>query len=333
MKLGILIGRFQVPEPHEGHRFLVRQIQRECDEVLILFGSANRPRSVKNPYTYLERMRAMKQHFPRVSVAPLNDYKYSDAQWMADVAATITHMCVQIGLELDVPVDTIEPVLYGHHKDGNDYLHWFPQYQYVNINSDIDISGTEIRNTCKALLPQSVQQDMQYFAQEAIRFKDYPYAESLNFNCADPVLECNGHILVVQRGGLPGVGNWALPGGFKNHNETFQDCAIRELLEETNVRVPEKVLRGSIVASRLFDSPTRGFGIPRNTLAVHIVIKPNPDGSMPRVSAGDDAQAGSARWVPINVLLNEYRMHDDHSDIVSVMTRTNPVIAYANPTI
>ena len=65
-----------------------------------------------------------------------------------------------------------------------------------------------------------------------------------------------------------------------NSNETFLDCAVRELIEETNIRVPEKVLRGSIVKTELFDSPKRSFGIPRNTLAVYFRINPDPDGGV-----------------------------------------------------
>lgn len=325
MKLGILIGRFQVPEMHEGHRFLVREIQSQCDKVLILFGSANRTRSVKNPFTYRERAEATKRLFPEVICAPLNDYPYNDSQWMADVAATIDHVVDILCKENDIcPV----PILYGHHKDGNDYLKWFPQFEYVNINSEIDISGTEVRNSHKHLLPESVQIDMEYFAKEKDMFKNYPFPEALNINCGDAVLECSGHILLIKRGRSPGMGNWALPGGHKNTNETFLQCALRELVEETNIRIPERVLIGSIERTYLFDSPTRSSGIPKSTLAVHIVVKPDPNGSLPRANGQDDAV--ETRWVPISDILNKYRMHDDHGDIISEMTGVMPKIAFAN---
>jgi len=323
--LGVLIGRFQVPEMHEGHRYIIHRMLEQCDEVLVLFGSANRARSVKNPYTYQERKKSAMQYFPEIHTAPLNDYLYNDSQWMADVAATIEAVRSQISYDFE---DSVKVLLYGHHKDGNDYLNWFPQYEYVNINSDIDISGTEVRNSIMHMLPETVQADMQYFAKERETFRSYPYPEALNICCGDAVVECLGHILLIKRKSTPGAGNWALPGGHKNTNETFLQCAVRELYEETNLRVPEPVLLGSIKSTRLFDNPKRSSGIPKLTLAVHMVVKPNPDGSLPRANGSDDA--AETRWVPIADVLNKYHLHDDHGDIISEMTGVKPLMAINN---
>lgn len=325
MKLGVLIGRFQVPEMHEGHRFLVREMLEQCDEVLVLFGSANRAKSVKNPFSYPERAQAAKKLFPKIWVAPLNDYLYNDSQWMADVAATIEALKVLVQQKHNTKV---EVVLYGHQKDGNDYLNWFPQFEYVNVNSEILISGTQIRESFLHLLPQSVQDDFNYFEKERKQFLSYPYPDSLNICCGDAVVECLGHVLLIQRKWAPGAGNWALPGGHKHTQETFLDCAIRELYEETNLRVPEKVVRGSIRGTKLFDSPKRSSGIPKLTQAVHIVLKPDQDGSLPRARGQDDAQ--QTRWVPIAECLNSYQLHDDHGDIISQMTGVQPNLAFVN---
>ena len=151
--------------------------------------------------------------------------------------------------------------------------------------------------------------------------------ETLNFNCSDAVLECQGHVLLIQRKFAPGAGAWALPGGFRNQRETFLDCAIRELMEETNVRIPEKVLRGSIVKTELFDSPNRSFGIPRNTMAVYMRISPNPDYTLPRANGSDDAAL--CKWVPLTDALNNIEMYDDHKDIISKVTGVNPMPAFA----
>ena len=325
MKLGVLIGRFQVPEMHEGHRFLVREMLEQCDQVLVLFGSSNRPRSVKNPFTYQERATAAQRLFPSIWTAPLNDYLYNDSQWMADVAATIKDAEVEFSFKFG---EQPEVVLYGHHKDGNDYLKWFPQYEYVNVNSDVDVSGTEVRNSFSHLLPKQVQLDMQYFAKERETFSRYPYPGCLNICCGDAVVECLGHVLLIQRKFTPGAGNWALPGGHKNTDETFLQCALRELKEETNIRVPDAVLLGSIKATRLFDNPKRSSGIPKLTQAVYIVLKPNPDGSLPRANGGDDAAL--TRWVPISDALNLLKLHDDHGDIISEMTGVKPLRASNN---
>ena len=43
------------------------------------------------------------------------------------------------------------------------------------------------------------------------------------------------HILLVERGIEPYKGCWALPGGFLQMDETMEECAMRELAQETNV--------------------------------------------------------------------------------------------------
>lgn len=45
----------------------------------------------------------------------------------------------------------------------------------------------------------------------------------------------NDSILLVQRAFEPGKGEWGLPGGFLELNETLEEGACRELKEETNL--------------------------------------------------------------------------------------------------
>jgi bifunctional NMN adenylyltransferase/nudix hydrolase len=148
--------------------------------------------------------------------------------------------------------------------------------------------------------------------------------------CGDAIVECAGHIPLVRRLRAPGRNNWALPGGHKNNNETSFECVIRELMEETNLRVPEKILRGSVVSQRLFDSPYRGCGsIPKSTLAVHFKIGLDHDGKFPRISPADDAL--EAVWTPISDALNRKSLHDDHAGIISEMCNVMPIPAHKNP--
>ena len=42
-------------------------------------------------------------------------------------------------------------------------------------------------------------------------------------------------VLLIRRGNEPYKDHWALPGGFMDMDETLEQCAIRELKEETNI--------------------------------------------------------------------------------------------------
>lgn len=48
---------------------------------------------------------------------------------------------------------------------------------------------------------------------------------------------CGKGVLVIRRGHEPGKGKWALPGGFLELGETWQEGCARELFEETGLKI------------------------------------------------------------------------------------------------
>lgn len=321
MKTGIFIGRFQ--PIHQGHIHAIGIAASQVDKLYILIGSANACRSIRNPWTYDERVNMIRSklwstRISNVELVPLNDHPYNDTQWIADIRATVDHYGMGT------------PILFGHMKEGNAYLNWFPDWKFKDIEAQYNVHATGIRQrmyeTDSPEMPRTVKDDFKYYENETARFANYPFPETLNFNCGDAVIECQGHVLLIRRKFAPGAGAWALPGGFKNRDESFLDCAVRELQEETNIRVPEKVLRGSIVKTELFDSPARSFGIPRNTLAVYFRVSPNPDGSLPRANGADDA--AECKWFPLTQVLNTLELYDDHAAIISKVTGVVPMPAF-----
>ncbi len=142
------------------------------------------------------------------------------------------------------------------------------------------------------------------------QFASLPYPPT--FQTVDAVVVQSGHVLLVRRRAMPGKGLWALPGGFVHPTETLRSAMMRELREETRLKIPEPVLRGSIRAHQVFDYPKRSLRGRTFTQAYFIMLA---DGPLPPVKGGDDAL--KARWFPISEVAQMSAMlFEDHYDIL-----------------
>jgi bifunctional NMN adenylyltransferase/nudix hydrolase len=119
-------------------------------------------------------------------------------------------------------------------------------------------------------------------------------------------------VLLVRRRAEPGKGLWAFPGGFVDKNENLQSAVIRELHEETRLKLPAPVLRGSIKSREVFDHPERSL---RGRTITHAYYFEFPSGELPPVKGGDDAE--HAQWIPISEAMEmEEQFFEDHFHIL-----------------
>ena len=58
-------------------------------------------------------------------------------------------------------------------------------------------------------------------------------------DCIVITKEAEPKVLLIERGDEPFKGCWAFPGGFMDMDETTEQCAIRELEEETGLQVSD----------------------------------------------------------------------------------------------
>src|SRR3990167_2937436 len=78
-KVGVIVGRFQVPELHAGHRYLVETAIKQCDHVLVVLGHTE-TLSERNPFSKKARHAMLKASYPKIQLAAIND-ELSDEQW------------------------------------------------------------------------------------------------------------------------------------------------------------------------------------------------------------------------------------------------------------
>lgn len=261
----------------------------------------------------------------RVTIEPLLDHPYNNNKWIQQVQNT-----VDLTVDLTTPDEkNLKIGLIGNHKDnGAWYLDIFPRWKdFLEVESYHNpnkigkqvLSATEIREkffegyTEEYIkhIPQSVRKVMDCFREferksysklvdEFNFLKKYKkqwkgLAHPVQFITVDAIVTQGGHILLVKRGANPGKGLWALPGGFKNADETSKQAIIRELKEETNIGLPQELLESLVMNQHpiVFDDPKRSL---RGTTVTHVFyLKTRLDKKhkLATLKAGDDARKAS----------------------------------------
>ncbi|WP_372396442.1 bifunctional nicotinamide-nucleotide adenylyltransferase/Nudix hydroxylase [Azospirillum sp. HJ39] len=341
----VFIGRFR--PLHLGHLAVMRQALALGRHLILLVGSSRQARSHRNPFRFEEVRACILGAIPpeehgRIAILPLID-RYNDLEWIRDVQAAVQDVIHGVVGQHHRPADGPGPAvgLIGHSKDRSSYcLRMFPQWGAVDCANVGGISATPIRDAYfadaaaaleawKDALPANVAAFMADFAHGAdyrrlaeesayiARYKAgwaaAPYPPT--FLTVDAVVVLSGHVLLVERRALPGRGLLALPGGFVGRHERIKDAMIRELREETRLKVPAGFLEGGIRASRIFDHPYRSSRGRTVTQAFLIQLKATEEG-FPKVRGGGDAK--SARWMPMAEIDPEH-MFEDHFHIIQTL--------------
>jgi bifunctional NMN adenylyltransferase/nudix hydrolase len=270
-----------------------------------------------------------------ISIKPVADFIYEDGQWITEVGALVAAEAKRLNAQ---KIGVI-----GYDKDHSSYyLNYFPHWSFIEAPQfpprGETVDATKIRNLMFAddlsfissVVPDVVygeivnfterpefcqlKEDWDYINEYKRAWAAAPYAPT--FVTTDAIVVQSGHVLLVQRGMAPGRGLWAMPGGFLDGTERLEDGVIRELREETRLKVPEKVLKGSIVSREVFDEPDRSS---RGRTVTHaFLFKLDDAAKLPLVKGGDDAAV--ARWFPLSTFCEmQDLMFEDHWHIINRM--------------
>jgi bifunctional NMN adenylyltransferase/nudix hydrolase len=326
----VFIGRLQPPT--RAHEQIIRTALSLSQKVIVVLGSSNSARTLRNPFTFEERSAMVLSMFDvaeqaRILFVAQDDHTYQDQKWLVTLQQNVKHMILSHipGNSERVTLHGVSDVnigLIGHSKDETSYyLNLFPGWGNENVSALKGVDATAVRDAYFDQHPEQIDPAMvhptvmatlakftatdayQTLVQERAFVRKYqqqwansPYPPT--FVTGDACVTSSGYVLMIKRAAMPGKGMWALPGGFINQREKILDGVIRELREETRIKVPEPVLRGSIVKSGVYDDPHRSSRGRTITHAYHIKL-PNTT-TLPKVKGGDDA--AEAQWVKLSDL-------------------------------
>jgi bifunctional NMN adenylyltransferase/nudix hydrolase len=325
----IVIGRFQ--PFHLAHKQLLDKAYEIASRVIIILGSHQAAQTSKNPWTSQERIDMIVSGLSddqnsRTTFLPVRDYLYNENAWLSEIQQKVK----------TVTSNSKSIVLIGHIKDdSSSYLNTFPQWEFAETTTRMDLSATDIRHTLFTSenmdslkkLPEKVLSYLLTWMETPayLRLKEeYKYLQDykacwavapypVTFVTADAVVIKSGHVLVVKRGGNPGKGLVALPGGFVNQNESLDAACLRELKEETKIKVSTDKLIAARQANHVFDHPQRSLR--GRTITHAYLFDLGKEGDLPGVKGSDDAEL--AFWMPIgDVYSNEATFFEDHRDII-----------------
>lgn len=322
--LMVYIGRFQ--PLHNGHINTIRLALQKTRRLIILVGSHQAVSTSRNPWTSEERMAMIRgaldeEEYNRCLVAGLEDFTYNDEKWVKRIKEIVQGFKAIYSSGGKIGIT-------GFDKDSTSYyLKLFPDWE-TSLKPQIErIGATEIRNAyfdhgtvLTDVLPSNVAKflidfkgDERYaylkaehdYCKECRAVTQGDAAFPVIIHTVDNVVESKGgNILLVKRGGQPGVGRWALPGGHINLDETLIQAAARELVEETGVSAE------GLVRQHTFDDPNRSNRGRCITTAFHWKLDQHI-----AARAGDDA-ADVCWMTQAEIQRRRSEIHEDHYHII-----------------
>ncbi len=310
---------------HKAHQALVMNALEVSDRAVIVVGSKENTLSARNPFPASQRQRMITDSLDartleRIDFVQVHDHLYNHRNWVSELRQAVEK----------TTSDSDSITLVGHNKDASSaYLSDFPDWTPTALPIHLEgLSATHVRqwlyedqhSELASHVPegtlaflehyittdeyQRMLKEYHYIKEYRAAWADSPYPPI--FVAVDKVITYSDYVLLIRRGGYPGHGLWALPGGFLNADETIEAAARRELREETGLNGEYLSYRGQ----KVFDHPQRSQLGRMITHAFHYEAS-----SMPRAIAGDDA--ADVRWFPIHKLANiRSQLFDDHFHIL-----------------
>jgi bifunctional NMN adenylyltransferase/nudix hydrolase len=213
--VGVVVGRFQVPSLHEGHRLLIGTALWNHKRVIVFVGTSPVVLSKNDPFNFAIRAGMISEEFSTVKIVPIRD-EFNKTLWSQKLDNLIqTH----VG-------DCSNVILYGSRNSFIDVYNG--NYKTKIIPSVGDLSATKIRKELSSIIKNNVD-----FRDGIIYATQNQY--DICYATVDmAVLKKEGNTVKLLLGKKPNSKYWVMPGGFSDVNSnSYEEDASREIFEET----------------------------------------------------------------------------------------------------
>ena len=212
--VGVVIGRFQVDDLHEGHLNLLSTVEQSHSRLIIFIGLSSCKCTYNNPLDFESRRAMLQIHYPKATILYIKDV-HDDLFWSKDLDNKISGL---LG-----PGQTV--CLYGSRDSFIPYYHGkLPVRELVQ---ETYFSGTEVRK--QVAIRSNSSRDFRAGAIWALG-NQYP---SPNFTIDVAIFDDNFTRILLGR--KVKETKYRLIGGFIQNSEKISDAVAREALEETHL--------------------------------------------------------------------------------------------------
>lgn len=220
MRVGVVVGRFQVPDLHEGHKRLIQFVGTQCDQLVILVGTSPAVPTRRNPLDFPTRYQMLRTAFPGALVWPIED-ENSDERWSQKLDRLLKPLGGQVTLYGSR--DSFLP-----HYEGR-----YPKFEVTDAHIEpVEISATGLREQIQYSVDSTDFRKGVIYAQNNARARVCPVVDIIVYR--------DGKILAGRRANET---EWRFPGGWvEPTDESLEAAARRELAEETGLSAPRRTL-------------------------------------------------------------------------------------------
>jgi len=217
--IGAVVGRFQVHELHDAHKFIIDQVVNNHKKSIIFLGVPKVVGTKKNPLDFDTRKKMVQASYPDSVILALPDIG-DDFKWTAELDRRIREV---------YPIGDV--LMYGgrdsfipYYKKGNG------QFDCKELDQYTFVSGTEVRKA----VSETVKNSSDFRAGVIYQaYNQYPKVHP----CVDIApLSKDGDMLLLAK--KPDENGWRFIGGFVHpKDESYEHTVVRKLKSDSNLDV------------------------------------------------------------------------------------------------